>query len=184
MNESVHMFFKKLSRRAGRVVLEARRTAGSRGADSIGVNDLVIALITEEQDPNSLELDEEHPDVKRYLEKELRPAAVGFQRTCFIQRDSFFAPEVAADLLAKLNEILPRSNSIPTTSGMHTSPEFQRAFDVAESLRNKFRQNKVHPLHLLAAVLREPCQPTPTLQEAGITEENVLHALGRGSESE
>ncbi len=184
MNESVRMFFETLSRRAGRVVLEARLKAGLRGADSIGANDLVIALITEDRDPNSLELNEQHPVVKRYPEQEPRPPAVSFQRTCAIPRDAFFAADVAADLLAKLNEILPRSNSIPTTSEMHTSPEFERAFDAAEGLGNEFRRSKVHPLHLLAAALREPCQASQMLQEAGITEEKVLQALGSESDSE
>jgi Clp amino terminal domain, pathogenicity island component len=175
------VFFETLSRRAGRVVLEARLKAGSRGADSIGADDLVVALITEDQDPNSLELNEQHPNVKRYREKEPKPLGVLFPRECWIPREQFFPSEVAARLLAKLHEILPRSSSIPSTSEMHTSLEFDRAFDVAEHLRNEFHQSKVHPLHLLAAVLREPCEATAMLREAGISEEKVLQALARGS---
>ena len=170
-----------LSRRAKRLLLEALLSARERGADSIDVNDLAVALITEDQNPDSLELNEQHPDVKRFLEKEPRPPAVLFRRTCWIPREPFFAPEVAADLLAKLKEILPRSN--PRTDGIQTSPEFERAFDVAEQLRNEFHQSEVQPLNVLAAVLREPCQATPMLQEAGMTEEEVLRILGSGSDA-
>lgn len=63
---------------------------------------------------------------------------------------------MAAELLAKLKKILPRSN--PRTDGMLTSPQFDRAFEVAEQLRNDFHQKDVQPLHVLAAAMRELCE--------------------------
>lgn len=176
------MLVETLSRRAKRLLLEALLTAKERGADSIDVNDLVVALITEDQNPDSLELNVQHPAVKRFLEREPRPPGVLFPRECWIPREPFFAPEVAADLLAKLKEILARSN--PRTDGMRTSPEFERAFDVAEQLRNEFHQNEVQPLYVLAAALREPCEATRMLQAAGITEEKVLQLLRSRSDLE
>lgn len=173
-----------LSRRAKRLLLESLLKAQERGADSIHLDDLVAGLITEDQDAYSLELNEQHPSVREAREKEGKPGAplaVLFPRECWIPRHPFFAPEVAAGLLAKLKEILPRSN--PRTDGMHTSPEFDRAFEVAEQLRNEFCQKEVQPLHVLAAAMREPCEGAKLLQEAGITEEKVLEVVGGESVS-
>jgi Clp amino terminal domain, pathogenicity island component len=157
------------SRRAKRLLLEALLKAQERGADSIHLDDLVAGLIAEDQDPHSLELNEQHPAVKSAREMEPKPLGVLFPRECWIPRHPFFAPEVAAELLAKLKEILPRSSL--RTDGMHTSPQFDRTFEVAEQLRNEFHQKEVQPLHVLAAAMREPCEAAKLLQEAGITEE-------------
>jgi len=160
------------SRRTKRLLLEALRKARERGTDSIHLDDLIAGLITEDQDPDSLELNEQHPAVKSAREREPKPLGVLFSRDCWIPRDPFFAPEMAAELLAKLKRILRRSN--PRTDGMLTSPQFDRAFEVAEQLRNDFHQKEVQPLHVLAAAMREPCEAAKLLQEAGITEEKFL----------
>ena len=166
------------SKRVGRAIFQARLEAGQRGAASIDVNSLVIGLIIEDQDPKSLELNDQHPDVKRLRQMEPRPMAVLFARECAIPREPFFLPEVAANLLAKLNVFLPRSNGIPPNVEMHTSPEFERALEAAEHIRETFHHTSVQPLHLLAAIFGEPCEATRMLQEAGITEEKVRQILG------
>lgn len=166
------------SRRAKRLLLEALLKARERGADSIHLDDLIAGLIKEDQDPRSLELNEQHPRVREAREKQWEPGAppgILFARECWIPREPFFAPEVATELLDKLKEILPRSK--PRTDGMHTSAEFNRAFEVAEQLRNEFHQQEVQPLHVLAAALRQSCRATKLVLEAGITEEEVLEAV-------
>ena len=172
------------SRRAMKAILVARLEAGKRGADSITLDDLVIGLITEDQDPTSMELNYESPIVKEFLEREPKPLGVLFPLEAWKKRERFFSSDVADDLLAKLKEILPRSSSIPRTNEMHTSPEFQTAIQAAEQLQKEFHQENVHPLHLLASALREPCEGTKMLQEAGITEEKVLQTIRAGGDLE
>jgi Clp amino terminal domain, pathogenicity island component len=171
------MLFDALSRRAKRVILEARLKAGARGADSIDVNDLIAALIVEDQDPNSLELNEQHPDVKRILEMERKPLGVLFRRECAIPREPFFSPNVATVLLTKLENMRPKSNAVAGGTGIPTSTEFDHAFEVARHLQTEFHQSKVEPMHVLAAALQDSCEAARLLKEAGITEENVLRRL-------
>jgi hypothetical protein len=171
--------FENLSLRATKVVIETIREAQERGADSIHLGDLVAELVTEDQDPDSLDLNEEDLQVKRFMEREATPPGVLFPRTCTLPRIAFFSPQIAADLSAKLKVILPRST--PRTGGLPASPEFERVFDVAEHLRNEFHESKIRPLHILAAALREPCEATRLLADAGITEERVLRTIRSGA---
>ncbi len=122
--------FENLSLRATRVVIETVREAQQRGADSIHLGDLVAELVSEDQDPDSLDLNEQDPHVKRFLEREAKPPGVLFPRNCALPHVAFFSPEVAADLSAKLKEILPRST--PRTGGLPAPPELERVFDLAE----------------------------------------------------
>ncbi len=170
------------SRRAAVAVMEARRESGKRGADVVGLNSLIAGLIAEDQDQNSMDLNERDPDVKRYREMEPKPAL--FPRKSWIKREPFFSPELASSLLVKLNDILPKSSGVPDAAPIPTSPEFDRAVDVADNLRQEFHQARVEPLHLLAAALREPCEGTKMLQEAGITEEKVLQTIRAGGDLE
>jgi Clp amino terminal domain, pathogenicity island component len=174
--------FQNLSMRATKVVIETIREAQQRGADSVDLNALVAELVTEDQNPDSLDLNYQDPAVKRFMEHEPKPLGVLFPRTAALPHDPFFSPEVAADLSAKLKRILPRST--PRTGELPASPEFERAFDVAEQLRNEFHQGKVQPLHILAAALREPCEATHLLIDAGITEERILQTIRAGGNLE
>jgi hypothetical protein len=60
-----------LSRRAWFVVLKSLLGARRQGHDSIEANDLVTGIIAEDQDPHSMELNEQHPSVKRA--REMKP---------------------------------------------------------------------------------------------------------------
>jgi ATP-dependent Clp protease ATP-binding subunit ClpA len=174
--------FENFSLRAKKVVIVTRLEAGQRGADSIDVNDLVAGLITEDQDMTSLDLNEQDPHVKEFLEKEPKPMGVLFPLAYSKKRERFFPSEVAANLLAKLKEILPLANSIHHTTAMETSPGFETVIRAAKQLQHEFHQRKVHPLHLLAAALREPCEASRMLQAEGITEERVLQLLRSGND--
>jgi len=153
--------FETFSKRAQKVITVARHQAGERGADSMDVNDLVIALIIEDQDPDVKILFVGLPGV-------ILPERAGKER------EPFFPPEVAADVLAKLKGILPRSKSVPRNAEMPISPELERALLAAKDLSNECHRNEVHPLHLLAASFREPCEATRLMCEAGITKEQAL----------
>ncbi len=158
------------SRRATRVVFEARREAGKRGAKQIDVNSLIIGFITEEQDPNSRELNDQGKRATETIQRPILLPATHWQE----RGQSLLSQEVAGGLLAQLNEILPRSTPVPDTTELPTSPEFQRAFSAAENLRQELHRAKVEPLDLLAAALKEPCEASSLLIDAGITEEKVL----------
>ncbi len=175
---------KSLSRRLGRVVLEARREAGKRGANSIDVNSLVAGLIIEDQEPNSMDVDEQDPAVRKYREMEPKPLTLMLRPGGGIKRDAFFSAGVAAGLLAKLNDALPKSASVPDNTPILTSPEFDRVFHAADDLRRELQQSNVETLDLLAAAFKEPCEATRLLVGAGITEEKVLQTIHAGGDLE
>ncbi len=183
--------FANLSERAGHVVLVALREAQQRGADTIDVNDLVVALVIEDQEPDAPGLFESPPGAL------FLPGAV----PSVSAHKPFFSPKVAIDVLVKMNEVLPRSKSLPHGTEMHTSAAYDRVMDVAKDLPSQFHQSEVQvnvgtpnrpigmyqavvPLDLLAAALREPCGATKMLQEAGITEEKVLQTIRAGGDLE
>jgi hypothetical protein len=72
--EHLSYMLENFSRRARKVVIEARLDAAKRGADSMDVNSLVAALIVEDQDPKSLDLNEEDLAVKKLREERMAHA--------------------------------------------------------------------------------------------------------------
>jgi hypothetical protein len=166
-----------LSRRALRALMEARSDAGKRGANSVDVNSLVIGLITEDQDSKSMELNERDPAVTTVLGMQPQSLAVGLPRSAWTKRTAFFPSELAASLLARLNELLPRTDSIPLTTELPTTAALDRVFGVAKQLSGEAEPGPVVPLDLLAAALQEPCEATALLQEAGITKNKVLQQI-------
>ena len=183
------------SARTASVLITMMREAQQRGAASMEVNDLIFALIAEDQAPNApLLFDETPPGVLLLNEYLSRP-------TSDLEHEPFFSPRVAVTVLIKLNAIFPRSNRIPPDTSIPTSAALERVFRVAQNIPNEFHQNQVEidsgtpnrpprrylavvPLHLLAAALREPCEGTKMLQEAGITEGKVLQAIRAGGDLE
>jgi hypothetical protein len=184
--------FGKLSERAGTVLMVAIGEAQQRGASDVDVNDLVFALVLEDQEPDAFGLFQETPPGVLF------PPGLA---TGLRAHEPFLTPKVAIDVLVKLNEILPRSNSIPPGTEMQTSAAYGRVISAAKNLPSQFHQSEVRidigdrdnppgmyqavvPLDLLAAALREPCEATKMLQEAGITEEKVLQVLRSGGDLE
>jgi hypothetical protein len=187
--------FQNLSTRAMAVVVTMIGEAQQRGAASIDVNDLIIALIAEDQDERAplLFVDDMTPEALFYH-------FPGEQASSAAGREPFFRPKVAVDVLIKLNQILPRSTSNPRGTGMQTSAALDRLLAAASNLPSELNQGlvKLHrtdtrpagmyqaivPLDLLAAALREPCEGTKLLQAAGISEEKVLQILRSGDDLE
>jgi hypothetical protein len=175
-----------LSERATSVIIVSISEAAQRGSNSIDVNDLIIALIIEDQEPNADVLfDPTAPGV-------LFPPDLQLPVERF--RKPFLPPRVAIDVLVKLNGILPRSKSLPHGTELQTSAALERVYATAKDMPAAFNQSEVRvhadmiqavvPLDLLAAALREPCEGTKMLQEAGITEEKVLQAIRAGGDLE
>ena len=90
--------FGNLSERAGHVVLAALLEAQQRGADSIDVNDLIVALTIEDQEPDAVGLFQETP-----------PGGVPLVSA----HEPFLPPKVAIDILVKMNGILPGLRAFP-----------------------------------------------------------------------
>ncbi len=150
------------------------------------MNDLIVALTIEDQEPVAVGLFQETP-----------PGGVPLVSA----HEPFLPPKVAIDILVKMNGILPRSKSLPPTAEMQTSPAYDRVLIMANKLPSEFHQSEVQinfgtpdrpigvyqavvPLDLLAAALQESCEGTKMLQEAGITEEKVLQTIRAGGDLE
>jgi hypothetical protein len=174
------------SERARNVTLVSLLEAQQRGTDTVDVNDLILALVIEDQDWDAVGLFDLRP-----------PGGVPWVTA----HKPFLPPKVAVDVLVRMNAILPRSTSLPTTTEMRTSAGYDRVLDAAAMMPSEFRQSNVKinfgrpdrpigmyqavvPLDLLAAALSEQCEGTKLLQEAGITEENVLQTIRAGGNLE
>lgn len=178
------------SERAMSVLIVAHLEAEQRGASSVDVNDLILALVAEDQDPRAADLFSNDASLEELFSPKYPMSYEPYEKG----REPFFSPKVAADTLIKLNEILPRSNSLPPGSEMQTSAAYDRVLKAANELPGELHQGEVEirsgtdarppgvyqavvPLDLLAAALLEPCEGTKLLQAAGVTEEKVLQVL-------
>jgi hypothetical protein len=174
------------SERARHVTFVALLEAQQRGTDTIDVNDLIVALVIEDQDWNAVALFDTGPPGGVPLVTAHKP---------------FLSPKVAVDVLVRMNAVLPRSTSLPPTTEMHTSGGYDRVLRAAAIMPSEFNQSEVQirygspdrppgmyqavvPLDLLAAALTEQCEATKMLQEAGITEEKVLQTIRAGGNLE
>ena len=158
---------RNLSERAKGVFVAMVGEAQQRGANPMDVNDLIVALVVEDQDPDAPILFHQAPLGTVFSE--------GEGRTSPREHKAFLSPKVAVEVLVKLNGILLRSNSLPHNTKMQISPSLERVLNAAQQL--PAQQGQVQPLHLLAAALQEPCEGTKFLQAAGIIEEQVLQAI-------
>jgi hypothetical protein len=174
------------SERARHVTFVAFLESQQRGTDTIDVNDLIVALVIEDQDWNAVALFDEIPPGGEPLVTAHEP---------------FLPPKVAVDVLVRMNAILPRSTSLPRTAEMRTSAAYDRVLGAAAIMPSEFHQSGVQirygspdrppgmyqavvPLDLLAAALTEQCEATKMLQEAGITEDKVLQTIRAGGDLE
>jgi hypothetical protein len=175
-----------LSERARNVTLVSLLEAQQRGTDTVDVNDLILALVIEDQDWDAVALFDLRPSGGVPLVTAHKP---------------FLSPKVAVDVLVRMNAILPRSINLPSTTEMRTSAGYDRVLGAAAIMPSEFHQSEVQirfgspdrppgmyravvPLDLLAAALREQCEATKLLQEGGITEEKVLQAIRIGGDLE
>jgi ATP-dependent Clp protease ATP-binding subunit ClpC len=157
--------FELYSERARQVIFLARLESGARGAEMIDVDDLLAALIVEDQNKT--------PEFLEMLGKG------GGRFIGSTTHQPFLPPDVATSLLESIEGALPRSESIPTSADMGISPALGKALAATGDLREKLQSKRVTPLHLLAALLAGSHNRVQALQEAGITEEKVLEAIRR-----
>jgi hypothetical protein len=87
-------------------------------------------------------------------------------------------------LRERIQDTLPRRQSVPTSANMSISPALSLILAVANDLQQKFQSKRLTPLHLLAAVLAVPTKGVLSLRNAGITQETVIDAIRREKEEE
>jgi ClpA/ClpB-like protein len=157
--------FDLYSTRAKRLIFLARLESGARGAETIDVDDLFVALIVEDQ--NKI------PDALEMLGRG------GGQVMGLMPHQPFLPSDVAISVLENIRRSLPRSQSIPTSTDLAISPALGEALAAAGDLREKLRSKEVTPLHFLSVLLAGSHKRVQALRDAGITEEKVFDAIRR-----
>jgi hypothetical protein len=173
--------FEDFSERARRIVFFSRKVAGERGAAAIGVEDLMQALVLEDQADYAKVFPESAvPDGARMVLPAHRP---------------FFTAEVAAEIQRRLEPLmLSKAKPLPTSVDMPLSDVAQGVLMATKELSEKLRGEPampsriqvghVEPLHLLAAALQgEESDVARILKQAGVTEDVVIDAIRNGEYS-
>ena len=161
----VSQMFENFSTRALHVVFAARAKGGERGADALGVGDLVIGILLEDQNR-----------MGTVLALGAEGGEDSMQR--FEPHAAFFSAESASDLLIGVEGLLSHANPIPPAADMSVSADLSRVFELTEKLRDDLHHNQVQPLHFLAVILENNSnQFTNLFGRAGITQEAVLATL-------
>src|SRR5581483_6174488 len=158
----------KYSVRARHVIFIARLVAGQRGAKAIGVDDLIMAFLLEDQG-----------DANNILSGILS-GIPEFRRLKFENHPRFFDSNLAVDLLTKMQGLLSRKTPISTAIDLPFSRRAATMMRVARSFADNSLKKQVEPLHLLAAATQDrSSQIAQILRETGITQERVLSAIGQ-----
>jgi ATP-dependent Clp protease ATP-binding subunit ClpA len=161
--------FESYSTRALRVIFIARFTAGRRGGPFIDVEDLLSALILEDQGEIGKALSE--------LRNLHDGSPAGYPRK---EHHSFLAPEQAADILQQIQAALPQSDPLPTSTDMRVSPELSQILAAAADIPKRFHKTQLEPLHLLLAIAEGSTESVTILRDAGITTDKIAQALEAG----
>ncbi len=157
--------FQNYSRRAQNVVFLARKKAGERGAAAIDIEDLLVALIIEDQGG---------------FYNSIRKVAAPSDAAARVDRGPHHPvlhPDRAAGLLTRLAALLPKSRPLPPAQELPVSDGVRRVFAAAAALRDELGQRAVEPRHLLAAALGEPGPAPKLLKDAGVTRQEVVEGI-------
>lgn len=164
--------FEKYSDRARRVIFFSLMVAKQRGAAEIGVEDLLEALVIEDQ-----------RDSRRLPKETIYDRVANMP-----DHPPFFSAEAAATIHRGLEPLLPASDApSPESVEMPLSAAVKdvllAAYGLSQELRHE-RAGNVEPLHLLAAVLAdETCEVGKIVKEAGVEREAVIAAIRSGEYS-
>jgi hypothetical protein len=154
--------FDSYSVRAKQVIFLARLESGARGAEMLDPDDLLAALIIEDQNaiPSGL-------------------ARLGMTGQVMVlpKHQPFLTPDTANRVLESIHESLPRSQPIPNSTDMPISPALGETLAAATDLGKSLQSKEVTPLHLLAGMMRGSHRGVQALRDVGITEAEVLNAI-------
>lgn len=159
--------FDQFSGRAKRAIFLARECASLRGtAAVIEPSHVADALVREDQGEFAARM----PIVARIVgQEELRP------------EHPFFSADAASVILDKLESILPpKSEPIPLSEDMPSSPTLERVFIAAVELAKELHNEQAGPLHLLAGILSQEREPSAAiLKQVGLSREAVIAAISK-----
>jgi hypothetical protein len=153
------------SERARQVVFLARWMAGKRGSSVIEMDDLIMALIKEDQGGFATTLS----------------GIPQFQHFKAPPHKAYIETALANDLLTKIDADLPRSETLPLDAEIPLSKQVKDALGKAGELSAQSGK-QIGPLHLLAAALSAPppSKGINLLKEAGVTLTKVLGDMKAG----
>lgn len=113
--------FELYSERARRIIFLARLQAGARGAETIDIDDLLAALIVEDQNKTP-----------EFLEMLGRGGGRFIDSTT---HQPFLPPDAASSLLENIQRSAPQSDAIPTSADMGLSPALKETLAAASDLK-------------------------------------------------
>jgi len=156
--------FELYSDRARRIIFVTRAIAGRRGAAALEPEHLIEGLVVEDQGKiaEALGVPREH------MMQGLNPSR------------SFLSPETAAEILRRLQLAATKSDAIPDSIDMPMSSALGRTLKSAMALKEELKQQRVEPLHVLAAELSQDSKAAEILKDLGITTEAVIAAIKSG----
>ncbi|HJU09583.1 MAG TPA: Clp protease N-terminal domain-containing protein [Candidatus Binataceae bacterium] len=156
--------FERYSQRARQAIFLARVIAGSRGAHILELDDLIAALILEDQG----KLTETLSNMPEFGEVTSRMRVAS--------HIPFFPVDQATELLRKIRDSTPQSGPVPRETDIPLSDTTKRVLNSASDLVEFEAQ--VGPLHVLAAAVdEEVSNAAHLLREAGVTKQKVISAL-------
>ncbi len=156
------------SQRAGLVLFLARAKAGRDGSGKLEVKHLLEAIVMEDQGGK---------DVETILGAPLVAGTIK-RRGLESRSNPFFRPDVASELLARLDAMAPHAEPVATSQDLPVSADLGQTLAVAEQMRRDRQAEKVEPLYLLSAALADrSSRAAQFFLEAGITREVVLDAI-------
>jgi ATP-dependent Clp protease ATP-binding subunit ClpA len=170
--------FETLSERSGRIVFLSRKLAGRRGATAIEVEDLIEALVIEDQGD--------------FLAAASENTAPGAAIPVMETHQPFFTAETAAKIQRELAPLkLPKGERLPDSADMAISEAMKHLLEAAKQLSEEISHepttpSRVHmgyvePLHLLVAALSdEKSEVAEVLKQAGLTQQQVSATIQRG----
>jgi ATP-dependent Clp protease ATP-binding subunit ClpA len=151
--------FDRYSMRARQVVMLSRWMAVMRGAEAIELDDLLEALIREDQGEAVAILSKRHPNIPLVTEQD--GASV-----------PFFSKDEAQTLLAALAR--PGLGSQDMSVDMPLAKSVKDALVAAPMFADKKGHKVVEPLHLLAVIVEDRESPlAKLLRGSGITRQRV-----------
>jgi hypothetical protein len=172
--------FDDFSDRARRIVFFSRVLAGRRGAAAIEVQDLMEALVIEDQ-----------ADYGEVWPERNDP---GVAVSVIPAHRAFLAAETAAVIQRGLEPLLPKAKPLPGSVDMPLSDGAQHllmaAKEWSEEMRggpatpSRIEVQHVEPLHLLAVALAdETSESAEVLKQAGVAKEALIAAIKSGEYS-
>ena len=168
--------FGDYSKRALKVLFITRLIAGQRFSPSLDTDDLVAAIVIEDQGESlaaslvGISLTEDH---RTTVESVVSSSA----------HQAFFVADTAAKVLPMLKSAAPHYEpGIPLQQAIPLSAGLTRILETAQEIKQRFQQTSITPLHLLAAVIAVGnSRAADMLHENGISQEKIFEAIQLGT---